>query len=123
MYKELFDIEQKIRTDKDDRLLKEQNDKNERLLKEQKYKEDTILRKKDRLESIALQKQIKKAMCNDEELAEYISLLDKRLTHDEYKRYTVLKTSYWYYKQEAEKELKKEMFYNYEDDLNDENKN
>jgi len=123
LYKELFDIEQKIRTDKDDRLLKEQNDKNERLLKEQKYKEDTILRKKDRLESIALQKQIKKAMCNDEELAEYISLLDKRLTHDEYKRYTVLKTSYWYYKQEAEKELKKEMFYNYEDDLNDENKN
>ena len=117
LYKELFDKEKNRRTNIEKIKLKIQQDKDETLLKELKYKEDTVLRERDLRENIDLQRQIKKAMCNDIELAEYISLLDKKLNYEQYKRYKVLKTSYWYYKLEALNEMKKEMSYDYENEL------
>ena len=117
LYKELFDKEQNRRTNIEKIKLKIQQDKDETLLKELKYKEDIVLRERDLRENIDLQRQIKKAMCNDIELAEYISLLDKKLNYEQYKRLKVLKTSYWYYKQEALNEMKKEMSYDYENEL------
>jgi len=117
LYKELFDKEKNRRTNIEKIKLKIQQYKDETLLKELKYKEDTVLRERDLRENIDLQRQIKKAMCNDIELAEYISLLDKKLNYEQYKRYKVLKTSYWYYKLEALNEMKKEMSYDYENEL------
>jgi len=56
-------------------------------------------------EDDAIKEQILKNMKDDDELAEYISLLDKKLNYDEYKRYKILKTSYWYYKRDAENQV------------------
>ena len=59
------------------------------------------------IEDFALQQQIEKNMKEDNELAEYIGMLGKKLNYSDYKRYRVLKTSYWYYKRDAQKQLDK----------------